>query len=63
VSEDDARHALLDAAARHIGVDHCTEREITRTIDDGIAYGKRLPRRVTDGSHDGPAATDQSSSA
>lgn len=47
LDEDDARHALLDAADRHIGVDDCTAEEVTHTIDDGIAYGKRLPRRIT----------------
>jgi hypothetical protein len=45
--EDDARQALLDASARHVGVDGYTAGEVVRTIDDGIAYGKRLPRRVT----------------
>lgn len=47
LGEDDAWHALLDAAARHIGVDDCTTKEVMDTIDDGIAYGKRLPRRIT----------------
>lgn len=47
LDEDEARHALLDASARHIGVDDCPAKEVTDTIDDGIAYGKRLPRRIT----------------
>ena len=47
LDEDDARAALLDAADPHIGVDGCTAAEVHRTIDDGMAYGKRLPRRLS----------------
>jgi len=46
LAEDDARGALLGAAARHVGVDGCTVDEVTRTIDDGLGYGMRLPRRI-----------------
>jgi hypothetical protein len=46
LDEHTARDALHDAAARHIGVDGTTAREIEQTIDDGIAYGKRLPRTM-----------------
>ncbi len=41
-----ARDALLQASAVHIGVDGTTAREITRTIDDGLAYGARAPRTI-----------------
>lgn len=44
--EDDARDALLEAAARHIGVDGCTADEVARSVEDGIAFGKQLPRRI-----------------
>jgi hypothetical protein len=50
LDEDNARDALRAAAAGHIGVDDCTVHEVTRTVADGIAYGKQLPRRIT---HDG----------
>lgn len=58
LTEDDARHVLLEAASSHIGVDNCTAQEVQKTIDDGITYGKRLPRQVTsphttDGSTEG----------
>jgi hypothetical protein len=46
LADDDARDALRDAAAGHIGVDGCTADEVVQTIDDGIAYGKQLPRRI-----------------
>lgn len=46
LTEDDARDVLRDAAAGHIGVDGCTAGEVAQTINDGIAYGKRLPRRI-----------------
>lgn len=46
LGEREAREALLDAAHGHLGVDGFTEAELTRTIDDGIAYGKRLPRHI-----------------
>ncbi len=45
--EDDARAALLDAAGGHIGVDGCTAAEVHQTINDGLVYGRRLPRRIT----------------
>ncbi|MGH3821003.1 MAG: hypothetical protein ACRDRE_25335 [Pseudonocardiaceae bacterium] len=40
---DDARAALLDAAGGHVGVDGCTAVEVHQTINDGLAYGRRLP--------------------
>lgn len=40
-----ARSVLLEAAAAHRGVDTAA-REIERDIDDGLAYGARLPRRI-----------------
>jgi hypothetical protein len=46
LAEATARAVLQDASAVHIGVDGCTLREVVRTIDDGIAYGKRLPRQI-----------------
>ena len=46
--EDDARAALLDAAAGHVGVDACTAAEVEQTIADGIGFGRQLPRRITD---------------
>lgn len=47
LTQDEARQALLTAAVGHIGVDDCTADEIARTVADGIAYGKQLPRQVT----------------
>ncbi|WP_103384360.1 bifunctional DNA primase/polymerase [Pseudonocardia dioxanivorans] len=44
--EDLARHALTAAAAVHVGVDGCTQAEVDRTIDDGLEYGARRPRRI-----------------
>jgi hypothetical protein len=44
----DARSVLLDAAARHVGVDGMTHREIAATINDGIQYGAQRPRRLAD---------------
>lgn len=49
LAEDDARHTLLTASGRHIGVEGCTAAEVARTVEDGITYGKRLPRHITDG--------------
>lgn len=46
LSEDEARSILLQAAASHIGVADCTDREVERTIADGIAFGRNLPRRI-----------------
>ncbi len=45
--EDDVRAVLLGAAGGHIGVDGCTAVEVHQTINDGLAYGRRLPRRIT----------------
>ncbi|WP_116953353.1 bifunctional DNA primase/polymerase [Jiangella endophytica] len=42
-----ARQALLQAAAVHVGVEGWTARESERTIDDGLAYGIRLPRSIS----------------
>lgn len=69
LAENDARQVLLEAASLHIGVDNCTAEEVQKTIDDGITYGKHLPRQITsphtpDGAtasmsrskHSGPAA-------
>lgn len=46
LGEDEAQEALRDAARGHLGVDGFTEDELTRTVEDGIAYGIRLPRRI-----------------
>ncbi|WP_067477647.1 bifunctional DNA primase/polymerase [Nocardia amamiensis] len=43
----DARHALMIASAGHIGTEDYTAAEVLRTIDDGIAYGRQLPRRIS----------------
>ncbi len=47
LGEDDAWAALLDAAGGHIGIDDCTATEVRQTVQDGIAYGKQLPRRIS----------------
>lgn len=47
LSKNAARTVLLDAASGHIGIEDCTADEVYRTIDDGIGYGKQLPRWVT----------------
>lgn len=52
--EDEARIALLTAAGGHIGIDGCTTTEVHQTIGDGLAHGKRLPRRITRGRNDSP---------
>ncbi|SDU76989.1 bifunctional DNA primase/polymerase [Jiangella alkaliphila] len=52
----DAREQLLRAAAVHVGVDGWTAREGERTIDDGLAYGMRLPRSISSAA--GPALPD-----
>jgi len=54
LAEADAWRALLDAAAGHVGVDGCAPAEVHRTIGDGLAFGKRLPRRIT---RDPPSAS------
>jgi hypothetical protein len=46
LTEAEARDALFDAAARHIGVEGCTADEVAQTINDGIAFGQQLPRRI-----------------
>jgi hypothetical protein len=51
LAEIEARTALLDAASGHIGIEDCTVDEVYRTIDDGIGYGKQLPRWVTRQEH------------
>jgi hypothetical protein len=38
--------ALRHAAARHIGVDGCTAREVEQTIKDGLLFGQQRPRRI-----------------
>ena len=48
LEEQTARQILLDAAAGHLGPD-TTEREVVRDIDDGIAYGRKLPRSIRRG--------------
>jgi hypothetical protein len=44
--EDEARAALMAAAGGHVGIDGCTAAEVDQTVSDGIAYGRRLPRRI-----------------
>ncbi|MFF3228878.1 bifunctional DNA primase/polymerase [Nocardia suismassiliense] len=46
LTEHDARNALTAASAPHVGIAGYTTGEVERTIDDAIAYGKRLPRRL-----------------
>lgn len=43
-----ARSVLYRAASVHIGVHDFTEAEAQRTITDGLAYGTRRPRYITD---------------
>ncbi|GAA4557713.1 bifunctional DNA primase/polymerase [Pseudonocardia xishanensis] len=40
-----ARWVLLEAAEAHLGAD-TSVREIERDIDDGLAFGARMPRRI-----------------
>jgi Bifunctional DNA primase/polymerase, N-terminal len=47
LDDQDARAALFEAGSGHVGIDGCTVEEVHRTIEDGVAYGKRLPRRVS----------------
>ena len=42
-----ARITLLRAAARHVGVDGMSQREVTDTISDGLRYGSQRPRSLT----------------
>ena len=44
LDEQTACVALAEAAAGHIGVDGCTEREVSQTITDGLEYGRGRPR-------------------
>ncbi|MGQ0480400.1 MAG: bifunctional DNA primase/polymerase [Pseudonocardia sp.] len=46
LDEQTAYDALRDAAVLHIGND-CTEAEVDNDLRDGLAYGQRLPRRIT----------------
>ena len=46
LADSDARAALRCAASRHVGVDGMTDLEVARTIDDGLRYGGRRPRRL-----------------
>ncbi len=46
MAEHEAMAALRDAACLHIGTD-CTEAEVDNDLRDGLAYGRRLPRRIT----------------
>lgn len=48
LAQEQAWAALLDAASGHVGVDECTAAEVEQTIKDGLRYGQRRPRRVTD---------------
>lgn len=41
-----AEAALFDAARGHIGQDGFTEHEVTRTIQDGLAWGRERPRYI-----------------
>ncbi|MFC4943229.1 bifunctional DNA primase/polymerase [Pseudonocardia sp. GCM10023141] len=47
LADHDARAALWEACSGHIGIDGCTAEEVHRTIEDGVAYGERLPRWVS----------------
>lgn len=47
LADQDARAALVEACSGHVGVDGFTVGEMHRAIEDGVEYGKRLPRRVT----------------
>ncbi|WP_406690338.1 bifunctional DNA primase/polymerase [Saccharopolyspora sp. ID03-671] len=42
-----AETALYGAARGHIGQDGFTEREVTRTIQDGLAWGQARPRYIS----------------
>ncbi|WP_216853236.1 bifunctional DNA primase/polymerase [Phytoactinopolyspora halotolerans] len=48
LTADAAWQVLHEAASRHIGVAGCTASEVHTTIRDGLAYGQRLPRRISD---------------
>jgi hypothetical protein len=44
LDEQTAYVTLAEAAAGHIGVDGCSEREVSQTITDGLEYGRGRPR-------------------
>lgn len=46
LDEATARGALLAAAAGYVGHGGYTAAQIARDVDDGLAYGMRLPRRI-----------------
>jgi len=48
IAEHDARAALHEAAAHHVGIDDWTTAEAEQTITDGLEAGARHPRRLTD---------------
>jgi hypothetical protein len=45
LDEDSARSLLMQAATGHIGAD-TREAEVARDLEDGLEYGKRLPRTL-----------------
>lgn len=47
LADHDARAVLLEACSGHVGIDGCTVEEVRRTVEDGLAYGRRLPRWVS----------------
>jgi hypothetical protein len=47
LSDEEARAALLEACSGHVGIDGFTLGEVHRAIENGVEYGKRVPRRVT----------------
>lgn len=51
LTEETARHALREAAAGHLGVEDFTDSEVSRTITDGLNWGRQRPRQLR------PAAT------
>lgn len=59
LAENQARAALLDAAAGHVGVDGCTAGEVRRTVEDGLRYGRQLPRRIAQQIAAGERSADQ----
>lgn len=61
LSEADARRALHTAAAGHVGVDGTTPREVHQTIEDGLRYGMRLPRRVAGSADRAPSSRGRTS--
>lgn len=49
LDEATARAALLAAAAGYVGQGGYTAGQVARDVDDGLAYGMRLPRRIDTG--------------